>query len=77
VSIPDGVYPVEKVVDVRNKAGTRKADEVYEYLVTWEGYDDSENTWEPHSEDLLPHIMKYLDAMRKDSGLGGQVAIII
>ena len=34
-------YEVEKILDTRINKGQR------EYLIKWEGYNDSENTWEP------------------------------
>jgi hypothetical protein len=40
-------YDVEKILDIR-KEGRQ-----WKYLVKWEGYDTSENTWEP-----LKHLRK-------------------
>ena len=37
----DKEYTVEKIVDRRIVKGK------YEYLIKWEDYPDSENTWEP------------------------------
>ena len=51
----DGQYVVESVVDKRKRAGQ------IEYLIKWQGYDDTDNTWERMSGpfvglslDLIP-----------------------
>jgi len=45
-------YSVEKILDKRVKQGK------VEYLIKWEGYDDSENTWEPQENLDCPDIIK-------------------
>ena len=47
----DQVYIVEKVVSKRKAKGGKT-----EYLIKWQGYEESDNTWEPEdnvSDDLI------------------------
>ena len=47
-------YDVESILDVR-KEGRQ-----WKYLVKWEGYDTSENTWEP-----LKHLKKVQEMIKQ------------
>ena len=40
----DNIYPVEKIISTRNRAGTR------EYLVKWLGYPIAANSWVAHQD---------------------------
>merc|ERR1712228_172201 len=44
-------YTVEKILDKRTRGGKT------EYLIKWEGYPDSENTWEPDENLDCPEII--------------------
>jgi len=51
-------YSVEKILDKRTKGGK------VEYLIKWEGYPDSENTWEPQDNLDCPDIISAFEAKR-------------
>jgi len=51
-------YSVEKILDKRTKGGK------VEYLIKWEGYPDSENTWEPQDNLDCPEIISAFEAKR-------------
>lgn len=51
-------YSVEKILDKRTKGGK------VEYLIKWEGYPDSENTWEPQDNLDCPDIISNFEAKR-------------
>jgi len=52
-------YSVEKILEKRLRHGK------VEYLIKWEGYPDSENTWEPQANLDCPDIIKaYEDAQK-------------
>ena len=40
-SVSDQVYEINKILDARWKNGKR------EFLISWKGYGDGDNTWEP------------------------------
>merc|ERR1712126_654122 len=52
-------YSVEKILDKRTKGGK------VEYLIKWEGYPDSENTWEPQDNLDCPDIISAFEAKNK------------
>jgi len=52
-------YSVEKILDKRMKGGK------VEYLIKWEGYPDSENTWEPQENLDCPEIINAFEAKAK------------
>jgi len=52
-------YSVEKVLDKRLRHGK------VEYLIKWEGYPDSENTWEPQANLDCPEIIKAFEDAAK------------
>jgi len=52
-------YSVEKILDKRVKGGKT------EYLIKWEGYPDSENTWEPEDNLDCPDIISAFEAKNK------------
>lgn len=52
-------YSVEKVLDKRIRHGK------VEYLIKWEGYPDSENTWEPQANLDCPDIIKNFEDAAK------------
>jgi len=58
----DGSYVVEKVLDKRKRGGR------YEYFIKWEGYESSDNTWEPLSNlDSCPGLIEeYERSVKKD-----------
>ena len=52
-------FVIEEVLDVRgDKKGTR---EQIEFLIKWEGYDNSQNTWEKASNHSLMKVQKVID----------------
>jgi len=51
-------YSVEKILDKRTKGGK------VEYLIKWEGYPDSENTWEPQDNLDCPEIISAFEAKK-------------
>jgi len=51
-------YSVEKILDKRTKSGK------VEYLIKWEGYPDSENTWEPQDNLDCPDIISAFESKR-------------
>ena len=56
-----GIYKVERIVAKRVKGG--KA----EYLIQWQNYCPSENTWEPAEhlpQDLIAAFERYVDPLR-------------
>ncbi|XP_063437285.1 uncharacterized protein LOC134718590 [Mytilus trossulus] len=52
-------YSVEKVVDSRIKNGQ------VEYLLKWEGYPDSDNTWEPEDNIDCPELVTQFERKKK------------
>lgn len=52
-------YSVEKILDKRTKGGKT------EYLIKWEGYPDSENTWEPDENLDCPDIISAFEEKLK------------
>lgn len=72
----EGEYVVDQILNrrLRNNVPNPK-DTDYEYLVSWEGYGEAENTWEPYEnlarcasklEDFLDRIKK--KALRNRKG---------
>ena len=51
-------YQVEKIVKCRKRRNKK------EYFIKWQGYDSSENTWEP-AHHLSPDLVKQFHAMHK------------
>lgn len=47
-------YVVEKIIDKRTVSG------VTEYLLSWRGFADSENTWEPEANLDCPELIEVL-----------------
>jgi len=52
-------YTVEKILDKRTRGGKT------EYLIKWEGYPDSENTWEPDENLDCPEIISAFEEKLK------------
>lgn len=52
-------FTVEKILDKRMKNGKT------EYLIKWEGYPDSENTWEPQDNLDCPDIISGFEEKHK------------
>jgi len=52
-------YSVEKIMDKRVRHGK------VEYLIKWEGYPDSENTWEPQANLDCPDIINKFEEAAK------------
>jgi len=48
VSTTDDIWNLDKIITHRGKEGA------YEYFVSWKGYDETYNTWEPQSSILTP-----------------------
>jgi hypothetical protein len=57
------VYIPEKILD----GGYEESSQGYVYLVHWEGYPDSENSWEPYQEVKHLRIFKKFQSDHKDS----------
>ncbi|EPR80013.1 Chromobox protein [Spraguea lophii 42_110] len=55
----DNVYNVEKIVDVRVVKGRKQ------YLIKWEGYPDSENTWQFASDIFCKDLITVFENDRK------------
>ncbi|AFN82627.1 chromobox protein [Encephalitozoon romaleae SJ-2008] len=54
------IYTVDKIVGHRRRRGTKQ------YLVKWEGYSDSENTWEDEKNIFCKKLIKeYEESQRK------------
>ena len=52
--LEDDIYNVEKILKKK-----RTPDGEVHYLVKWEGYDSSENTWEPPENfSGCPHVLE-------------------
>ncbi|KAL1919585.1 uncharacterized protein VTP21DRAFT_1516 [Calcarisporiella thermophila] len=60
-------YAVEKIVNKRIRKVRRRRR--VEYLVKWEGYSDSESTWEPkiNLTNALESVLEYEEKIRKES----------
>ena len=53
-------FVVEKIIDSRIKGGKK------EYYLKWEGFPDSENTWEPHDKLNCPELISaFEDRVKK------------
>lgn len=48
-------YKVERILSSRERRSGRRT--IREYLIKWEGYDDSHNSWEPE-KNLTPDLLK-------------------
>lgn len=73
------VFPVEEILDfrkrTRNKKGHRRA--TFEYLVKWEGYPESDNTWEPATQltGCEESIRQFDEKRRADLCLASQLRV--
>lgn len=56
---PEEEYTVEKILDKRLRGGKT------EYLIKWEGYPDSENTWEPEDNLDCPDLIQGFEEKSK------------
>lgn len=56
---PEEEYTVEKILDKRIRGGKT------EYLIKWEGYPDSENTWEPDDNLDCPELISGFEEKAK------------
>jgi len=56
---PEEEYTVEKILDKRIRGGKT------EYLIKWEGYPDSENTWEPEDNLDCPDLISAFEEKSK------------
>jgi len=56
---PEEEYTVEKILDKRIRGGKT------EYLIKWEGYPDSENTWEPEDNLDCPDLISAFEEKTK------------
>jgi len=56
---PEEEYTVEKILDKRIRGGKT------EYLIKWEGYPDSENTWEPDDNLDCPDLINAFEEKTK------------
>jgi len=56
---PEEEYTVEKILDKRIRGGKT------EYLIKWEGYPDSENTWEPEDNLDCPDLISGFEEKTK------------
>jgi hypothetical protein len=66
----DQVYIVEKVVSKRKSKGGKT-----EYLIKWQGYEESDNTWEPAdnvSDDLITEFELEQNPKKKKNDRTGQ-----
>ena len=52
------MYNVEEIVDGPNERD--------EFFIKWEGYPDSENTWEPHENLPDDMVEEYLQAIERE-----------
>ncbi|CAD26164.1 CHROMOBOX PROTEIN [Encephalitozoon cuniculi GB-M1] len=55
------IYTVDRIVGDRKKKGVKQ------YLVKWEGYPDSENTWEDEKNIFSKELIKEYEESRKGS----------
>ena len=55
--VVDGIpfFKVDKILSLRDRKEKRKT--ITEYLIKWEGYDDTHNSWEPEA-NLTPDLIK-------------------
>ena len=53
------IFRAEKLIDTRVWKGRR------EYLIKWEGFPQSENTWEPEDNIYDPNLIEGFNAMQK------------
>ena len=63
---PPDIYKMESIV---KKRGTGRN---CQYLIKWEGYDETENTWEPEKNIVDKAVLEGF--LRSSSGKGGQSA---
>ena len=61
--LKEGEYLVEKIMGKRTKKLPGKGT-ITEFLVKWEGYPHSENTWEPKKE--IKHTIAFIDFQEKN-----------
>jgi hypothetical protein len=52
-------YPVDSILDYR------KTNNIEEYLIKWEGYDQSYNSWEPKKNLKCPELLKQFEEKMK------------
>ena len=55
----DAYFVVEKILDhqLRHRPGKKKNRKVMHYLIKWEGYPSTENSWEPE-KNLTPDLQE-------------------
>ena len=59
-TLPD-MYSVEKIIDKRIVGGK------VQYLVKWEGYSESDNTWEPLANiESVDHLIEEYERRHKN-----------
>ena len=61
LDLPEGYFRVEKVLDhqLRQKPGKKKNKKVMHYLIKWEGYPSTENSYEPEQNLTQVSIDEY------------------
>jgi hypothetical protein len=57
-------YSLKKYYPVENILAYRKNKNIDEYLIKWEGYDESYNSWEP-KKNLKPELLKEFEEKMK------------
>ena len=58
-------YSLKKYYPVENILAYRKNKNVDEYLIKWEGYDESYNSWEPKKNLKCPELLKQFEEKMK------------